>query len=131
MWKDADAIALLTIEKNSEEDIQARIRNCLSSADAYKELIKAYEGKTTTEFEALVDSFSSILYDDRKASVEEHISQYERVWNTFAGIISRVDLTNDDGFGKGLKEFAGSDKAKTEFLLRSFPPFYANTIENI
>ena len=131
MWKDADAVALLTIEKNSEEDVQASIGNCLTSAEAYKELKKAYEGKTTTEFGALVDSFSSILYDDRKASVDEHILQYERTWNTFAGISSRVDLTNDDGFGKGPKEFAGSDKAKTEFLLRSFPPFYANTIDNI
>ena len=40
-------------------------------------------------------------------------------------------LTNDDGFGDGLQRFAKSDKAKAEFLLRSVPSFYANTIENI
>ena len=43
----------------------------------------------------------------------------------------RADLTEDDGFGKGLKEFAKSDTANAEFLLRSFPPFYAQTIEKI
>jgi len=70
-------------------------------------------------------------YDDRKGSIDEYIASYERTWNTFAGIISRVNLTDDDGFGEGLKNFAKSDLAKTEFLLRSFPPFYSNTIENI
>jgi len=131
MWKDADAVALLTIEKNCTEDIQARIGNCETSASAYQELQKAFEGKTTTEFGALVDSFASIQFDDRKSSITEHIANYERIWNTFAGIISRVDLASDDGFGIGLKYFASSDMAKTEFLLRSFPAFYANTIENI
>lgn len=54
-----------------------------------------------------------------------------RYWNCFVGVVSRVDLTTDDGFGKGLQEFALSDKAKAEFLLKSLPTFYANTIENI
>jgi hypothetical protein len=30
-----------------------------------------------------------------------------------------------------LKEFSKSDKAKAESLLKSFPPYYSNTIENI
>jgi hypothetical protein len=30
-----------------------------------------------------------------------------------------------------LKEFSKSDKAKAEFLLKSFPPYYPNTIEDI
>lgn len=42
-----------------------------------------------------------------------------------------MDLTNDDRFGAGLEAFAGSDKAKTEFLLRSFPSVYCNTIAKI
>jgi len=131
MWKDTDAVGLLTIEKNCTEDLQARIGNCDTAADAYQELKKAFEGKTTTEFGALLDSFVSVQFDDRKTLVAEYIAHYARIWNTFAGIISRVELDKDDGFGKGLKNFAGSDKAKTEFLLRSFPAFYANTIENI
>jgi len=117
LWKDTDAVALLTIEKNCTEDLQARIGNCDTAADAYQELKKAFEGKTTTEFGALLDSFVSVQFDDRKTSVAEYIAYYERIWNTFAKIISRVELDKDDGFGKGLKNFAGSDKAKTEFLL--------------
>jgi hypothetical protein len=85
-----------------------------------------------TEFYALLDSLTtSLTFDDRKIAVNEHVTNYERTWNTFVGIISRADLTNDDGFGKGLKEFSKSDKAKAEFLLKSFPPYYSNTIENI
>jgi hypothetical protein len=44
--------------------------------------------------------------------------------------MSRADLNSDDGFGRGLKEFSTSDKAKAEFL-KSLPFFYANTVENI
>jgi len=80
---------------------------------------------------ALVDSFASIPFDDRKGTIDDHIASYDRTWNTFAAIISRADLKEDDGFGEGLRCFAKSDAAKTEFLLRSFPPLYSNTIENI
>lgn len=76
MWKDADAVALLTIEKNCIEDIQARIGNCETSASAYQELQKAFEGKTTTEFGALVDSFASIQFDDRKSRIPTLIIRY-------------------------------------------------------
>lgn len=42
---------------------------------------------------------------------------YERSWNSFSAIINKADLTNDDGFGRGLKELSKSDTAKSEFLL--------------
>jgi transposase InsO family protein len=131
-WKDGNSVALLTIRKNCEDEVRARIGNLTNAKEAYEELKRAYEGRTTTEFYALLDSLTtSLVFDDRKTTVTEHITYYERTWNTFVGIISRADLTNDDGFGKGLKEFSKSDKAKAEFLLKSFPPFYSNTVENI
>ena len=130
-WEDANAVALLTIRKNCEDDVRARIGNLESAKEAYEELKKVYEGQTATEFYALLDSLFITAFDDRKESVHDHVASYERIWNTFTGVIMRADLTEDDGFGKGLKEFAKSDTAKAEFLLRSFPPFYANTIENI
>jgi hypothetical protein len=40
-------------------------------------------------------------------------------------------FVGDDGFGRDLKEFSKSNKAKVEFLLKSLPPFYANIVENI
>ena len=46
-------------------------------------------------------------------------------------MISRATLTNDDGFGEGLQAISKSDQAKTEFLLKSLPPFYSETVENI
>jgi len=79
MWKDADAVALLTMtmEKNCEEGVQARIGRCNTAMEAYDELKKAYEEKTTAEFGALVDSFASMSCDDRKTTIEEHMTQYE------------------------------------------------------
>jgi hypothetical protein len=131
-WKNANSIALLTIRKNCENEARARIGNLTNAKEAYNELKRAYEGRTATEFYALLDSLTtSLTFDDRKIAVNEHVTNYESTWNTFFGIISRADLTNDDGFGKGLKEFSKSDKAKAEFLLKSFPPYYSNTIENI
>ena len=84
--------------------------------EAFDELKKAYEGKTATEFYSLLDSITNIPYDDRKCSIEEHITHYERTWNRFVGVIGRADLTaaEDDGFGKGLQKFAKSDRAKAE-----------------
>jgi hypothetical protein len=106
--------------------------NLINAKKAYDELKRAYEGRTATEFYALLDSLTtSLTFDDRKIAVNEHVTGYGRTWNTFVRIISRADLTNDDGFGKGLKGFSKSDKAKAEFLLKSFPPYYSNTIENI
>jgi hypothetical protein len=131
-WKDANSIALLTIRKNCEDEVRARIGNLTNAKEAYDELKRAYEGRTATEFYALLDSLTtSLTFDDRKIAVNELVTNYGRTWNTFVGIISQADLTNDDGFGKGLKEFSKSDKAKAEFLLKPFPPYYSNTIENI
>jgi hypothetical protein len=45
--------------------------------------------------------------------------------------MSRADLNSDDGFGRGLKGISKSDKAKAEFLLKSLPSSYPNTVENI
>ena len=47
------------------------------------ELQKAYEGRTTTEFYALLDSTLTINFDDRKTTIDEHITSFERAWNAF------------------------------------------------
>lgn len=74
-WQDANAIALLTIRKNCENDVRARVGNISTAQAAYRELQKAYEGHTTTEFYALLDSISTIHFDDRKTAIEEHIAR--------------------------------------------------------
>ena len=100
-WKDANSIALLTIRRNCEDDVRVRIGSLTNAKDAYNELKKAYEGKIATEFYILLDSLPT-TYDDWKNIIEEHIASYERIWNTFVGIITRADLTNNDGFRRGL-----------------------------
>ena len=123
---------MLTIRKNCADEVRARIGNLNTAREAYQEFQNAYEGRITTEFYALLDSISSVHFDDKKNTIDEHIVHFERAWNSFAGIVTRADLTKDDGFGDGLQRFAKSDKAKAEFLLRSLPSTqYANTIDNI
>jgi len=132
-WEKANDFILLTILKNCEENVRSRIGTFELAKAAFEELKKAYEGKTATEFYSLLDSITSIPYDDRKNTIEEHISHFEATWNRFVGVISRADLTaaQDDGFGEGLQKFAKSDRAKSEFLLKSLPAYYSNTVENI
>ena len=127
----ANYVALLTMRKNYDDYVQARIGSLTEAKEAYDELKTAFEGKTITEFYTLLSSILDIPYDDRKTTIDEHITKYERTWNTFVGIISRYDTTGDDGFGEALKLLAKSGKAKAEFLLRSLPSFYSNTVENI
>jgi hypothetical protein len=131
-WKNANTIALLTIRKNCSNDVRARIETIATAKEAFDELKSAYETKTTTEYYALLSSLS-MIYDDRKQTIQEHILEYERAWNMCASVMSRIDLgaTQDDGFGQGLRLISRSNKAKAEYLLMSLPPFYANTVENI
>jgi hypothetical protein len=91
---------LLTVRKNCEDEVRARIWNLTNPKEAYDEFKRAYEWRTATEFYALLDSLTtSLTFDDRKIAVNEHVTNYERTWNTFVGIISRADLTDDVGFG--------------------------------
>jgi len=108
VWQKANDLTLLTILKNCEDNVRSRIGTFELAKEAYDELKKAYEGKTATEFYALLDSLTNILFDDRKTTIDEHITHYEATWNRFVGIISRADLTaaQDDGFWDGLQSAA-------------------------
>ena len=121
-------VALLTIKKNCDEEVRARIGGFREAKEAYEELKKAYEGKSVTELGALMKSVTRMYFDDRKTSIQDHITEYRRAWNSFVAITARLDLTND---GTGLQHIAKDELAKVEFLLDSLPPFYSNTVENI
>jgi len=133
IWQKANDLMLLTILKNCEDNVRSRIGTYEWAKDAYDELKKAYESKTATEFYALLDSLTNIVFDDQKVTIEEYITHYEATWNRFVGVISRADLitAEDDGFGAGLQKFAKSDRTKAEFLLKSLPAYYSNAVENI
>jgi hypothetical protein len=82
-----------------QDEARARIGNLTNAKEAYDELKRAYEGRTATEFYALLDSLTaSLTFYDRKIAVNGHVTNCERIWNTFVNIISRADLTNDAEF---------------------------------
>jgi len=130
-WREANVVALLTIKKNCDEEVRARIGSFREAKEAYDELKKAYEGKSVTELGALMKSVTRMHFDDRKTTIQDHIAEYGRAWNSFVAITTRLDLANDKGFGTGLQHIAKDELAKVEFLLDSLPPFYSNTVENI
>jgi len=121
----------LPIINNCKLEVRARIGSFPTAKEAYNELKKAYEGKSVTELGALMKSVTQMNFDDRKITIQEHIADFGRAWNTFTAITAWLDLTKDDGFGNALQQLAKSEKTKVEFLLDSLPPFYSNTVENI
>jgi len=129
-WQDGNNYILLIILKNCEAQVRSRIGTFEKAKDAWNELKKAYEGRTITKFHALLDSLY-LYFDDRQTNIADYIATYEKTWNTFTGIINKADLTKDIGFGRGLLHFSKCDQAKTEFLFKSLPPYYSNTMENI
>jgi len=70
-------------------------------------------------------------FDDIEISIQDHIAEYGRAWNSFVAITAHLDLTNDKGFGTALQNMVKDERAKIEFLLDSLLPFYSNTVENI
>lgn len=105
-WREANVVALLTIKKNCDEEVRARIGGFREAKAAYEELKKAYEGKSVTELGALMKSVTRMHFDDRKTSIQDHIAEYGRAWNSFVAITARLDLTNDKGFGTALQYIA-------------------------
>jgi len=72
-----------------------------------------------------------MTFDDCKSTIQDHIAEYGRAWNSLVAITARLDLTNDKGFGTALQYMAKDELVKVEFLLDSLPPYYSNTVENI
>jgi len=130
-WREANVVALLTIKKNCDEEVRARIRSFREAKEAYEELKKAYKGKSVTELGMLMKSVTRMHFDDRKTTIQDHIAEYGRAWNSFVMITARLDLTNDKGFGTGLQNIAKNELAKVEFLLDFLSSCYLNTVENI
>ena len=130
-WDDANDLALLTIQENCEEDVRSQIGTYELAAEAYEELRKAFEWKTATQYFALLASINNYPFDDSTASIEEHVTGFEKRWNTFTAIINRADIKAEDYFGQALQLLAKSPIVKAEFLLQTLPAFYSNMVENI
>jgi len=117
-----------TVQLQAKPEVRASFPN---AKGAYDELKKAFEGKSVTELGARMKSVTRMTFDDHKTSIQEHIADYRKAWNTFVAIIARLGLSKDDGFGDSLQRMAKSEKAKIEFLLDLLCLCYSNAVENI
>jgi len=63
-------------------------------------------------------SVTRLNFDDRKTTIQEHIADYGRAWNTFTAITARLDLTKDDGFGSATLTNGKKRKSQSRISLR-------------
>jgi len=85
-----NGVVKLTIINNCEPEVRARIGSFPKAKEAYEELKKAFEGKSVTELGALMKSITRMTFDNRKSTIQEHIAEYERAWNSFVAITARL-----------------------------------------
>ena len=91
-----------------------------------------FEGKTLTDIGPVLAGVIKLEFDDRKATIEEHINEYERRWNFMRSSLSGSEFSEKQkGFGEGLTRIADNDAAKAEFLLLTMSSYYSATVENI
>lgn len=129
-WTKANYFAILTMKKNCEISISAKIGITKDAHQAYKNLKANYEGKPVTDLGVLLASITKLTYDDRSSTIEEHIAEFERKWDFTAATLSTGEFTKKK-FGNELKEIIEDDEAKAEFLLLTLPPLYNTLVENL
>jgi hypothetical protein len=131
-WEKANLTIYLLLAKNCEEDVCSHIDSIEDAAECWKALKELYEGKTITNHSILLASLTKFSFDDRSSTINEHILEYERRWNTMRSIITSCPIKNENnGITRALREIAKCDEAKAEFLLQSLSSYYSNTVENI
>lgn len=99
--------------------------------EIYDKVRKIFERKIITDFWFLQTSIHNHHFNDGKTIMWEHIMVYKKSGNSFSALINIADLTNDNRFGKGLKELSKFDTTKSEFHNRLLLPFFSHTVENI
>lgn len=119
MWQRANFFAGLAIIKNSKPYIQSRIRAKVTARQTYNKLKKAFKEKMVIEFWVLYASILNHYFNNRKTTIREYISAYEKSGNIFLGIIKRVDLTTSAKVHQILRPLYDYNvqKLKTEIYL--------------
>ena len=128
-WTKAKYFPILTMKKNCEVSISAKIGINKDAHQAYKNLKAKYEGTTVTDLGVLLASITQLTYDDRSTTIEEHIAEFEKKWDFTAPTLSTGEFTKMK-FGNAWKEIIEDDEANAEFLLLTLPPFYNTLVEN-
>ena len=131
-WQRDNDFAILTMKRNCEREVLDIIGLARNAEDAYNDLKARYERRTIPDLLAALTSVIRLSYDDQNTSVEEHIAEYERKWNIMLSTVAGGHFpTESKGFGEAIAALSKCDQAKTEFLLKTFPPFYSILVAGI
>src|ERR1700761_2062283 len=85
-----------------------------------------------TDLGAVLAGVLRLTYNDREATIEEHITTFDKKWAFMKSTVSSGEFDeHTKTFGVPLKGLSESDCAKTELLLLTLPPFYSQLVENI
>jgi hypothetical protein len=76
-WEDGNSLVVLTIRKNCCDEVKSRFGVLDLASDIWKELKKAFEGKTVTEYYTLLGSINSCPLVDRITTIGAHITEYK------------------------------------------------------
>ena len=124
-WQDATDKALILIIDNCEAEPQALVAGCNTAAEAWNALKEHYGGRTETYLSSLFLSILTLRYDDRKTTINEHITTFENQWNQLRQNVASA--TNS--LAAGARDFVNTDSWKATMLLSTLPQ-YQNIIVN-
>ncbi|MBC8079189.1 MAG: hypothetical protein H7X86_02515 [Gorillibacterium sp.] len=131
-WEKANDFALLVMTNNCENEPYTKIELEELAHSAFNILKNNYEGKTVTHIGVVLANVIKHVYDDRTASIDEHITEFEKRWSFMRATVSNSAFPDNLlDFAKHLKGLSETEAAKSEFLLLSLPPFYNSTVENL
>lgn len=130
-WKRDNDFAILTMKRNCEPEVVSIIGLSRNAHEAYQELQAKFEGRTVTDLGAVLSNITHLIYDDRKTTIEDHITEFEKRWNFMKSTLAGEFDEEVKEFGGALRKLAGCDRAKADFLLISLPPFYSNRVEKL
>jgi hypothetical protein len=102
---------------------------CDTAADSWEALKDAYEGITRTNLHQLHTSVINLKFDDRAATISDHITEYEKRWCRLSATTKTA--TDLKSYAGALKVLTTCETAKSSLLLATLPPFYNNIVDNL
>ena len=88
-----------------------------------------YEGKTRTNLTALLTGVIKLQFDNRTATIDEHINEFQIGWGRLASTVAgATDITQAAGAYAVLTK---CDSAKAQILLGTLPDYYKMVVNNI
>lgn len=131
-WEELSDKAMTIILENCDESIQDLVIAYEFAHEAWSILKEHFEGRTRTHLTALLQAITSLKFDDRKGTIQEHIAAFESRWNALRQNVASETASATSQAG-AIKNFANNDAWKASMLLLSLPNIssYENIVNNI